>query len=67
MQSARYTIIGEILYRQGYTLLLLKCLSTAEAEYVLKEIHEGVCCSHSGARMFAHKVVRAGYYWPTMN
>jgi hypothetical protein len=37
------------------------------AEYVLKEIHEGVCGSHSGGRMLAHKAVRAGYYWPTMN
>jgi len=55
------------LYRLGYTLPLLKCLSATEAEYVLKEIHEGVCGSHSGGRMLAHKAVRAGYYWPTMN
>jgi ribonuclease HI len=67
IQSARYTLIDEILYRRGYTLPLLKCLSTAEAENVLKEIHEGVCGSHSGSLMLAHKVVRAGYYWPTMN
>jgi ribonuclease HI len=67
MQSARYTLLGEILYRRGYTLTLLKCLSATEAEYVLKEIHEGVCGSHSGGRVLAHKAVRAGYYWPTMN
>jgi hypothetical protein len=67
MQLVQYTLIGEILYRRGYTLTLLKCLSTTEAEYVLKEIHEGVCGSHSGGRMLAHKVVRAGYYWPMMN
>jgi hypothetical protein len=67
MQSARYTLLGEILYRRGYTLPLLKCLSVTEAEYVLKEIHEGVCGSHSGGRVLAHKAVQAGYYWPTMN
>jgi ribonuclease HI len=67
MQSARYTIVGEILYCQGHTLPLLKCLSTAETEYVLKEIHKGVCGSHSRGRMLAHKAVQAGYYWPTMN
>lgn len=67
MQSAQYTLIGEVLYRRGYTLPLLKCLSAVEAEYVLKEIHEGVCGSHSGGRILAHKAVRAGYYWPTMN
>ncbi len=46
---------------------LLKCLSKSEVEYVLKEIHEGVCGGHSGGRMLAHKAIRAGYYWPTMN
>lgn len=67
MQSARYTLVSEILYRRGYTLPLLKCLSTTEAEYVLKEIHERVCGSHSGGRILEHKAVRAGYYWPKMN
>jgi len=67
MQSARYTPVGEILYLQGYTLTLRKCLSTTETEYVLKEIHEGVCGNHLGGRVLAHKVVRAGYYWPKMN
>jgi ribonuclease HI len=57
MGSARYTPTGEILYRRGYMLPLLKCLSTTEAEYVLKEIHEVVCGSHSGGRMLAHKAV----------
>lgn len=57
MQSARYTLVGGILYRRGYTLPLLKCLSATEAEYVLKEIHEGVCGSHSGGRMLTHKAV----------
>jgi hypothetical protein len=61
MQSAQYTFVGDALYRRAYTLPLLKCLSIAEAEYVFKEIHEGVCGSHSGGS------VRAGYYWPTIN
>jgi ribonuclease HI len=64
MQSARYTLSGDILYKRGYTLPLLKCLSKSEGEYVLREIHEGICGSHMGSRMLAHKAVRAGYYWP---
>jgi ribonuclease HI len=67
MQLARYTLVGNILYRRGYSLPLLKCLSATEAMYMLKEIHEGVCGSHLGGRMLAHKAVRDGYYWPTMN
>ena len=26
----------------------------------------GICGNHSGARSLVHKLVRAGYYWPTM-
>lgn len=60
VQAACYTLVDGILYRRGFTLPLLKCLSKDEAAYVLKEIHEGVCGSHSGGRMLAHKAVRAG-------
>jgi hypothetical protein len=67
MHSARYVLIRGLLYRRGYTEPLLKCLTNSEAEYVLKEIHEGVCGNHSGSWMLAHKAMRAGYFWPTMN
>ncbi|GKU89881.1 hypothetical protein SLEP1_g3957 [Rubroshorea leprosula] len=37
-----------------------------EAEYTLREVHEGVCGSHIGARNLAHKVLKQGYYWPNI-
>ncbi|XP_062176044.1 uncharacterized protein LOC133881098 [Alnus glutinosa] len=43
VHSARYTLIGGILYRRGHTEPLLKCLTNSEVKYVLKEIHEEVC------------------------
>jgi hypothetical protein len=49
------------------TLPLLNCVSPEEENYILLEIHEGICGSHSGARVLAHKVVRAGFYWPNMS
>lgn len=67
VRAARYIMIGNTLYRRGYTLPLLKCLFDLEAKYVLKEIHEGDCGSHSEGRMLAHKAVWTGYYWPDMN
>ena len=33
---------------------------------MLREVHEGAYGNHSGARSLVHKVVRAGYYWPTI-
>ena len=32
----------------------------------MKEVHEGICRNHSGARSLVHKLIRTGYYWPTM-
>ena len=32
----------------------------------MREVHEGICGNHSGSRLLVHKLVRAGYYWPTM-
>lgn len=44
----------------------LRCLSADEADYVMREVHEGICENHSERRTVVHKLVRAGYYWPTM-
>jgi hypothetical protein len=66
MKAGRFTILNGFLYRRGFTLPLLKCISTEEGNYVLREIHEGICGSHSGARVLAHKAVRTGFYWPNM-
>ncbi|KAL5576999.1 hypothetical protein UlMin_018698 [Ulmus minor] len=42
------------------------CLNKDQAKYVLQEVHEGVCGNHSSGRALAHKVLRQGYYWPTI-
>jgi len=67
IQATRFCLLGEVLYKRGYSEPLLKCLSKTEADYVLKEIHEGVCGNHSGGRMLEQKTIRAGYYWPTIS
>ena len=52
--------------RIGFSQPYLRCLAPDEANYVLREVHEGACGNHSGTRSLVHKVVRAGYYWPNM-
>ena len=44
----------------------LKCVDEEEAKYILKEIHEGVCKDHAGPRSLVSKVIRTGYFQPTM-
>ncbi|KAM1032135.1 hypothetical protein ACFX14_035730 [Malus domestica] len=48
-KGTRYLIINDQLYKLGFNLPYLKCLMPAEAEIVLREIHEGVCRDHAGS------------------
>ncbi|GKV02683.1 hypothetical protein SLEP1_g15081 [Rubroshorea leprosula] len=65
-KASRYTLVDGVLYKRSFSLPLLRCLSPYEAEYALREVHEGICGSHVGARTLAHKVLRQGYYWPNI-
>ncbi|KAM2376501.1 hypothetical protein ACFX1X_043235 [Malus domestica] len=66
-KATRYLIINDQLYKRGFNLPYLRCLTPAEAETVIREIHEGVCGYHAGSRSLAHKAFRQGYYWPTLH
>ena len=59
-------LIRNVLYKRCFSRPYLRCLSHEEADYVMREVHEGICGDHSGARLLVHKLIRVGYYWPTM-
>jgi len=65
-RALRFVIIGENLYKRGFTAPLLKCLSADEAEYVMNEVHNGICGMHTSRRTMKARILRAGYFWPTM-
>ena len=66
IKSVKYILMDNVLYKRGFSQPYLRCLAPDEANYVLREVHEGACGNHSGARSLAHKVAGAGYYWPTI-
>ncbi|RVW27770.1 Retrovirus-related Pol polyprotein from transposon 412 [Vitis vinifera] len=66
VQAARFTLIGGHLYKRSFTGPYLRCLGHTEAQYVLAELHEGICGNHTGGRSLAHRAHSQGYYWPTM-
>ena len=65
-RSARFTNHRGSLYKRSFFIPILKCIAGKDVDYVLREVHEGVCGNHIGARALAGKVLRQGYYWPTM-
>ena len=62
MKAGRFAMLNGTFYKKGFMLPLLKCVSPEEGNYILWEIHEGICRSHLGLRMLAHKAVRSGFY-----
>ena len=65
-RSARFTNHKGSLYKRGFFTPFLKCIAGEDTEYVLREVHEGICGNHIIARALAGKVLRQGYYWPTI-
>lgn len=64
--AARFTVLNDQLYRRGFSQPYLRCIEEEEARYVLEEVHGGVCGDHMGSRSLVRKILKAGYFWPTM-
>lgn len=65
-QASKFTLLNGLLYRRSFSYPLLRCVGSADADYILREIHEGICEDHLGGRSLAQKALRQGYYWLTM-
>lgn len=60
--AAKLVILKDTLYKKSFIYPLLRCVSSAKGNYILQEVHEGICGNHFGARMVTRKVLRTGYY-----
>ena len=66
VRVARFVLIKDVLHKRGFSCPYLRCLGNEEADYFMRKVHEGICRNHSRSRPLVHKLVRVGYYWPTM-
>ena len=66
IQAARFSLIDGQLFKRSLGGLYLKCLTLEQIQYVLAELHEGICENHPSGRTLAHRAHTQGYYWPTM-
>ncbi|KAL0407721.1 UNVERIFIED_CONTAM: Gag-Pol polyprotein [Sesamum radiatum] len=65
-KASRFVMIDGELYKRGFSQPFLKCLTPEEGNYVLREIHEGMCGNHLGGKALAGKSLRQGFFWPKM-
>ncbi|XP_071737409.1 uncharacterized protein [Rutidosis leptorrhynchoides] len=44
----------------------MRCVGPIEAEMIVDEVHNGSCALHSGYKTIAAKIMRMGYFWPSL-
>lgn len=66
MKSLKFRILDGSLFRKNHEGILLNCLIKDETNKVFKEFHAGDCGGHLYWKSTADKILRAGFYWPTL-
>ncbi|GKB46454.1 reverse transcriptase domain-containing protein [Tanacetum coccineum] len=67
MKTGKYTLVEGVLFKKSYLSPMLRCVGPLQANYIIREVHEGACGMHPGARSVVAKIMRQGYYWPSMH
>jgi len=66
-KSAPFTWIGGNLFKLGLDQILRICVMEEEVFDILLTCHDGPCGGHFSAKRTTFKVLRVGYYWPTLH
>ena len=57
VRASRFVLIKDVLYKRSFSRPYLRCLGNEEADYVMREIQEGICGNHSESRSLVYKLV----------
>jgi hypothetical protein len=66
LKEIRYCLIDQILYWKDPLGVLLRCLDPQEAQKIMLEFHDSLCGGHHFWRTMTYKILRDGYFWPTL-
>ncbi|GKB51566.1 hypothetical protein Tco_0902319 [Tanacetum coccineum] len=66
MKIGQYVVEDGVLFKKSYRSPMLRCVGPLQVNYIIREVHEGACGMHASARSEVAKIMRRGYYWPTM-
>lgn len=65
-QVEKYFIQEDTFYKRTFDSPILKWVDEDEVLYCMLEVHEGICGDHMGGKALAPKILRQGYFWPTL-
>jgi hypothetical protein len=66
MKAIIYCLIDHILYWKDPLEVLLRCLDPQQAQKAMNDFHDSLCGGHHFWRTIAYKILRAGYFWPSL-
>ena len=66
LKAAKFCILNSALYWRDPGGVLLNCLVEEEAKKVMENFHRGDCGDHLFWKTTGNKILRVGYYWPTL-
>jgi hypothetical protein len=66
-RAKSFVLLGDEkeLYHRSPPGILQRCISVAEGQELLQEIHSGACGHHAAPRAIVGNAFRQGFYWPT--
>lgn len=54
------------MFRKDFNEALLRCIGADQEEKLIRELHDGPDGGHFSARTTTMKIMRTGYYWPSL-
>ncbi|KAM6543399.1 hypothetical protein CsatB_007846 [Cannabis sativa] len=57
-KAAWYIIVEGIMYKRGFSMPLLRCVTQEEAARLLSEVHDGFCGNHAAGQSLSEKILR---------
>jgi hypothetical protein len=66
-RAKSFVLLGDEkeLYHHNPSGILQRCISVAQGQELLQEIHSGACGHHAAPRALMGNAFRQGFYWPT--
>lgn len=66
LRAAKFCVHENLLYWRDPSGILLRCLEKEKSMEVRNQFHSSICGGHHYWKTIAHKILRAGYCWPTL-
>ena len=66
LKEAKHCLTKDGLGWRNSEGLILRCVYEPESKKLMVEFHVGFCGGHFATITTAHKILRAGYYWPNL-